>query len=71
MCEVAEQVLIKVDCVVCGNMQSITANKTDVERYLSDQNLTVQKVWPDAETNWRELMIGFRNNLYLCPIHWD
>jgi len=61
------QFQIQVDCKICGNVQTIRASTTSVKRYLAGE--LVQNVWPDAETNWRECMIGFRTGMYVCPIH--
>lgn len=51
-------------CFECKDTQYVLVYPPELERYQSGE--LVQKVWPDCDTWWREVVIGWRTGWFQC-----
>lgn len=61
---------ITADCAQCGVVHSVPATEHELENYR--RGMLVQDAFPNLSVNQREVVIGHRCGLYLCPnCSWD
>lgn len=51
-------------CYDCKDTQYVLVSPPELERYQSGE--LVQRVWPDCDTWWREVVIGWRTGWFQC-----
>lgn len=61
---IEQELELNVDCVMCGTHASVLVQENDLRNYASGE--LVQRVWPDASIDFREVVIGWRTKMYVC-----
>ena len=57
---------LEATCLTCKGEAYVLAQPDLVDKY--QQGELVQNVWPDASTEYREVIIGWRTGAYICPM---
>ena len=60
-------VLVKATCMECERVDSVEVNAANWLDYINN-NVLVQKMWPDLGTWDREVIIGCRTGFYQCAL---
>lgn len=61
---------INVTCNYCWkDFSAGLVHVKDYEDYMNGE--LVQKIWPHASTDWREMLIGSRTGHYICNQCWE
>ena len=60
---------ITAKCSVCRTRGKLEVSAEEYKVYMS--GVLVQKVWPDATPDERELIIASRTGFWTCPPCWD
>jgi len=55
---------LEATCLTCKGEAYVLAEPDLVDKYY--QGALVQNVWPDASTEYREVIIGWRTGAYIC-----
>lgn len=63
------QAVISVKCQLCSNTSTVIAKQDDLVSYAGGE--LVQKIWPDESSDFREVIIGWRSNYYVCSDCYD
>ena len=62
---------IRAKCVQCGGTGVVyNIDENDWVSYLNEKRL-VQDVFYDLDDNDREVIVGARSGMYICPTCWD
>lgn len=59
-----KQYRLNATCYDCGKENHVVVAEHEIEQYQTGE--LVQKVWPDTDTWFREVIIGWRTGLYQC-----
>lgn len=54
-------------CIMCGTVDHAIVAETDFEAYCA--GALVQAAFPEASVETREIIIGWRSGVYVCPAH--
>jgi hypothetical protein len=57
-----------VKCMTCNRVDVATVTSEKFDHYQAGE--LVQNVWPDEDTWFREIIMGFRTGVYQCESCW-
>ena len=63
-----KQYQLNATCYDCGKQKHVVVASHELDKYTNGE--LVQKVWPDATTWFREVIVGWRTGVFQCkPCH--